>query len=90
MTTLASLVDDLTISLQRDVTALPLGREDQQLVVNIIFETIRAIADFLTKDNDAAITAMTKALVALESPAIPASKEVQDALAALYGALGNE
>ena len=90
MTTLNTIVDELTISLQRDVTALPLGREDQQRVVNIIFEALRTVADHLTKDNDAAITAMTKALAVLKGLPDPVSKDALDAIAALNGSLGNE
>ena len=83
MTTLVSIVDDISKQLEQDITALPLGREDQQKVVNIVFTSMRTVADFLVKDNDAGIAAMRLALEALQSVPEPVSQQVRDAIDAL-------
>ncbi len=89
MTTLADVVDGITKTLEKEITALPLGREDQQKVVTIVFDALRTVADFLTKNNDEGIAAMQQALEALNnlSEGDAESAEVQSAKAALQVAL---
>lgn len=83
MTTLVTIVDEISTQLEKDITALPLGREDQQKVVNIVFTAMRTVADFLVKDNDTAIAAMQLALAALQSVPEPVPQHVTEAIVAL-------
>lgn len=83
---LTMLFEEIRTDVERNVTGLPLNQQGQQLVVSTVFGSLNKLAEFLTRDNDAAIGVMQDALCALES--VPTkTTEMRDAIKSLKAQL---